>query len=95
MDALKLEVLSGISERTRRRLLENRYGEIMTNNNKTHGYNIVKWDRPQHELYEDTDILQAGVLVCNATYLNPIQQSHHWYTQITIKTVLHVQNVLA
>ena len=56
MDALKLEVLSEIIERTRRRVLENRYGTIMTNDNKTHGYYIVKWVIPTHKLHEDTDI---------------------------------------
>ena len=48
LDALNLEVLSGIAERTRRRVLDNRYGEIMTDENETHGYYIVKWDRPPH-----------------------------------------------
>ena len=94
MDALKLEVLSGTSERTRRRVLENRYGEIMIDDNKTHIFYIVKWDRPLHELQEDTDIFQAGDVVCNSTYLNPIQQAHHWYTQSTIKTGVRIQHVL-
>ena len=58
----------------------------MKDNNKTHGYYIVNWDRPPHELQEDTDIFQAVYLVLNSTYLNPIQQSHHWYTQSTTKT---------
>ena len=70
MDALKLELLSGISERTRKRVLENRYGEIMPCNNKTHGYYIVKLDKFPHELHEDTDIFQADDVVFNATYLN-------------------------
>ena len=74
MDALKLEVLSGKSERTRRRVLENRYGEIMTDDNKTHVYYIVNWDRPLHKLQKGTDISQAGGVVCNDTKLNPIQQ---------------------
>ena len=68
---------------------------MMKNYNKTHGCNIVKWDRPLHELQEDTDIFQAGDVVCNATYLNPIQQEHQWYTQITIKNVVRAQYVLA
>ena len=60
MDALKLELLSGISERKIRRVLENRYGAIMKDDNKTHGYYIVKWYRLPHELQEDTDIFQAS-----------------------------------
>ena len=67
----------------------------MTDDNKTHEYYIVKWDRPPHELQEETDIFQAGDVVWNAKYLNPIQQSRHWYTQSTIKTIVRVQNVLA
>ena len=75
-------------------LLENRYGEIMTDNNKTHGYYIVQWDIPPHEFKERTDIFQAGDVVCNAIYINTIKQAHHWYTQITIKTIVCVQHVL-
>ena len=30
-----------------------------------------------------------------ATYLNPVQQAHHWYTPSTIKTVVCVQHVFA
>ena len=78
MDTLKLEVSSGIAERTRRRVSENRYGAIMIDDNKTHGYYIVKWDRHTHELQEDTGIFQAVDVVCNYKYLNPTQQAHHW-----------------
>ena len=55
-------------------MLENRYGEIMTDDNKTHVYYIVNWDRPLHKLQKGTDISQAGGVVCNDTKLNPIQQ---------------------
>ena len=61
----------------------------------THGYYIVKWERTPQKLQEDTEIFQAGDVVCNTTYLNPIQQSHHWCTQSTIKTGVHVQHVPA
>ena len=67
----------------------------MTDDNKTHGYYIVKWDRHPHELQEDTGIFQAVDVVCNDTHLNPIQQAHHCYTKSTIKTVVCVQHVLA
>ena len=67
----------------------------MTDDNKTHRYYIVKWDRPPHEFQEDDDIFQAVDVFCNSTYLNPIQQEHHWYNQNTIKTVFHVQHVFA
>ena len=76
------------------RVLENRYGETMTDSNKTHGYIIVKWDIPSHEFQEDTDIFQADYVVCNTTYLNTIHQLHHCYTQITIKTIVCVHNIL-
>ena len=56
---------------------------------------IVKWDRPPHELHYDAAIFQASGLVFNATYLNPIQQAHHWHTQRTIKTFVRVQHVIA
>ena len=67
----------------------------MTEDNKTHEYYIVKLDRPPHKFQEDTDIFRAGDVVYNATYLNPIKQAHNCYTQTTIKTVVHVQQVLA
>ena len=67
MDALKLEVLSRIAERTIRRVLENRYVAMMKDDNKTHGYYIVNWERPPHELQGGTDIFKSGDSVCNAT----------------------------
>ena len=66
----------------------------MTDDNKTHEYYIVKWYIPPHKLQEDSNILQAGDVVCNDTYLNPIQQAHHCYTQSNIKNVLCIQHVL-
>ena len=30
-------------------MIGNRYGSIITDDNKTHGYYIVKWDRTPHE----------------------------------------------
>ena len=60
---MNLEVLSGISESTIRIVLGNRYGEIMTDENKTHGCYIIKWYRPPHKFQEDTDIFQAGGVV--------------------------------
>ena len=78
MEHLKLEVLSVITEITKRIVLENRYVENMIDDNKTHGYYIVKWYRPSHKFQEGTDILQSGGVVFNATYQNSIQQSYHW-----------------
>ena len=63
----------------------------MTDNNKTHGYYIVKGGRHPHELQEYTETFQAGGVFYNAKYLNPTQQAHHWYTQSTIKTIVRVQ----
>ena len=40
-------------------------------------------------------VYQTGYVVCNDTYLNPIQQAHYWYTQSTNNTIVHVQHVLA
>ena len=67
----------------------------MKHDKKTYEYYIVKWYIPPHELQEDTDIFQVGDVVCNATYLNSIRQTHHWYTQNTIKNIVRVQNILA
>ena len=67
----------------------------MIDDNKTHGCYIVNWGRTPQKLQEDTDIFQAVDVVCGATYLNPIQKAHHWYTQINIKTVLRVHDVIA
>ena len=67
----------------------------MLDNKNTRGYYIVKWYRPPHKLQEDTDIFHEGDVVFNATYLNTVQKSHHWYTQTTVKTAVRVQKVLA
>ena len=40
-------------------VLENRYVSIITDDNTTHGCYILKWERPPHELQEDTDIFQS------------------------------------
>ena len=70
----------------------------MTDDNKTHGYYIVKWDRPPHELKEDTEIFQSGDLFFNAAYLNKTQQAHHRYTQSTINnfyaSIMLLQQIL-
>ena len=49
----------------------------MLDNNKTHRYYIVKWDRPPKKLQGDTDIFQSGDVVCNTIYINTIQQAYH------------------
>ena len=62
-----------MAERVRSRMLDNRYGAIITYDNKTDGYYVVKWDGPLYKLQEENDGFQAVDVVCNATYLNPIQ----------------------
>ena len=62
---------------------------------KTHGYYIVKWYRPLQKLQEDIDIFQAGYEVFDDTNRNLIQQAHNWYSQRTIKTVVHVHHFVA
>ena len=94
MDALDLEVLSVISEMTSRKVLENRYWSIVTDDRKTHGYYILKWYRPPQKLQEGTNIFKSVDVLWNDTYLNPTHQEHNWYTQITIKTVVCVKHFL-
>ena len=69
-NSLNMEVLSRMEERTRRRVLENRYGAIMIVKNKIHGCYIVKSDRPPHKFQEYKDIFQAQVpwLASTATF---------------------------
>ena len=66
----------------------------MTDGNKTHGYYIVKLYSTPQKFQEDTGIYQAGDVIFNTTHLTSIHQSHHWYTQSTIKTVVRVQHVI-
>ena len=63
MDALNLELLSGISARKRRIVLENRYVIMMTDDNKIHGYYIVNWYRPPKTFQGNTDIFPAVEVV--------------------------------
>ena len=67
MENLKLEVLYVIAEIKIRIILDNRYGAIMKNDNKTYRYYVVKWYGPSYEFQEETDRFQAGDVVCNAT----------------------------
>ena len=76
-------------------MVDNRYGEIITDVNKIDWYYVVKWYRPPHKCQEDTDGFQAGDAVYNATNLNKNEQAHHWYTPIAINTFVRVHYVLA
>ena len=52
-----------MAERVRSRMLDNRYGAIITYDNKTNGYYVVKWDGTPREFQEDTERFQAGDVV--------------------------------
>jgi hypothetical protein len=42
----------------------------------------------------DSDESQAGELVCEATYLNPVKRAPYWYTPSDIATVVRLQHVV-
>jgi hypothetical protein len=63
------------------------FGAVMTDNESTNGYYIVKQTNTPFTYQEDSDGIPAGNLVCQAEYLNLVGRAWLWYTEST-KNVL-------
>jgi hypothetical protein len=75
-------------------IFEKGFGAIMTEDEQTHGYYLIQWCGLPYTLQEDSDESQAGELVCEATYLNPVERAPYWYTPSDIATVVRLQHVV-
>ena len=94
ISAVKQEVLSGIATRMAEAIFENGFGAIMTEDKQAHGYYLVEWCGLPYTLQEDSDEIQAGDLVCEATYLNQVERAPYWYTPSDMTTVVRLQHVV-
>ena len=75
-------------------IFENGFGAIMTEDEQDHGYYLVEWCGLPYTLQEDSDEIQAGDLVCEATYLNLVERAPYWYTPSDMTTVVRLQHVV-
>jgi hypothetical protein len=89
------EVLLGIMARMAEDIEEGEYGAVMTEDNNTHGYYLVRWASETYAAQEDTDEWAIGELVVDATYLNPVGRARNWYTPGDDRVTIRVQHVVA
>jgi hypothetical protein len=96
-------ILNGITEEMAEGIEEGKIGAFSTEDEETSGYYIVEWTSEAYTLQEDTALtefdpplqLQAGELVVDATYLNPVPRAPLWYTRSQLNTTVRVKQVLA
>jgi hypothetical protein len=74
---------------------DGKYGAVMTQDNITHGYYLVRWASETYAAQEDTDEWASGELVCDAAYLNPVGRARNWYTPGDDRETIRVQHVVA
>jgi hypothetical protein len=74
---------------------EQNYGAVMTEDDNTNGYYLVRWASEPYASQEVTDEWAIGELVCDGTYLNPVGRARNWYTQGEDSVTLRVQHVVA
>ena len=55
---------------------------------------LIQWCGLPYTSQEESDEIQAGELVCEATYLNPVERAPYWYTPSDIATVVRLQHVV-
>jgi hypothetical protein len=89
------EVLEGIMTRMAETIKEKNYGAVMTEDDNTNGYYLVRWASEPYASQEVTDEWAIGELVCDGTYLNPVGRARNWYTQGEDSVTLRVQHVVA
>jgi hypothetical protein len=89
------EVLGGIMTRMAEEIEDGKYGAVMTEDDNTHGYYLVRWASETYAAQEDTDEWASGELVCDAAYLNPVGRARNWYTPGDDRVTIRVQHVVA
>jgi hypothetical protein len=89
------EVLGGIVTQMAEAIQEGSYGAVMTEDEDTHGYYIVRWASVPFASQEDTDEWMIGELICDATYHNPVGRARNWYTAGDDCVTIRVQHVVA
>ena len=74
---------------------EGNVGAVMTEDENTHGYYLVRWVSEPYTSQEETDEWTIGELVCDGSYLNPVGRARNWYTADNDVVTIRVQHVVA
>jgi hypothetical protein len=85
-------------------VVEDGIGAFLTDDPEVDGYYMVKWTTTPYTLQEDVILkeytphikIDAGELVCNAQYFNPVPRAPYWYTTPSkaLPTVVRMQQVV-
>jgi hypothetical protein len=78
--AARQEVLLSVTSNMAESISVGGFGAVMTEDESTNGYYVVKWTDTPFTYQEDSDEIPAGDLVCRAEYLNPVGRARLWYT---------------
>jgi hypothetical protein len=71
------------------------FGAVMTEDESTNGYYVVKWTATPYTYQEDSEgIAAAGDLVCHAVYLNPVGRARLWYTESDVVVIVRLQHAV-
>ena len=79
--AARQEVLLSVTSNLAESISVGGFGAVMTEDESTNGYYVVKWTDTPFTYQEDSDDIPAGNLVCRAEYLNPVGRARLWYTR--------------
>ena len=84
-EAVQQEVLVCVTSNMAESISIGGFGAVMTEDESTNGYHVVKWTNIPFTYQEDLDRIPAGELVslCQAKYLNPVGRARLWYTEST------------
>ena len=103
LEEVNSRLLGGIATRMAERVSEGGIGVFQTEDPDTDGYYLVKWTTYPYTLQEDTllkeydppQLVKAGELVCEGTYLNQVGRARQWYTPSALFTTVRMQQVIA
>ena len=86
------------------KIAEGEVGAVLTYDDKTDGYYLVKWCGIPYTLQEsvvntsfsDNDTMEPGEMVCKAMYYNPVQleDMRYWYVLSRYEALIPLQQVL-
>ena len=92
--AARQEVLVGVTSQVAESISVGGFGAVMTEDESTNGYYIVKWTATPFTYQEDSDGITAGDLVCQAEYLNPVGRARLWYTESGEEVLVRLQHAV-
>jgi hypothetical protein len=88
------EVLVGLTSNITETISLGGFGAVMTEDESTNGYYVVKWTATPYTYQEDSEGIAAGDLVCPAVYLNPVGRARLWYTESAVDVIVRLQHAV-